>query len=121
MRLGLVGRAWMRGGLHWCGDECGVWDDYGASVDVSVWEESEQVGSDLVWCWCSLPFARGPGSERGRGGSGAFRGRGGGRSAGSAGGRGSGGRGRGAPAVEKTVEDLDAELESYHAEAMQTN
>lgn len=68
----------------------------------------------------SMPFARGPGSDRGRGGGSAFRGRGGGRS----GGRGAGGRGGGrgaAPAVEKTVEDLDADLETYHAEAMQTN
>jgi THO complex subunit 4 len=73
----------------------------------------------------SMPFTRGPGSDRGRGGSSAFRGRGGGRSAGGAGagGRGAGGRGggRSAPAVEKTVEDLDADLESYHADAMQTN
>ncbi|KAL2642039.1 hypothetical protein R1flu_009626 [Riccia fluitans] len=30
-------------------------------------------------------------------------------------------RGRGVPTVEKTAEDLDAELESYHAEAMQTS
>ncbi|KAG0577211.1 hypothetical protein M758_5G133500 [Ceratodon purpureus] len=69
----------------------------------------------------ALPFARGPGSDRGRGGSVAFRGRGGGRSAN--GGRGGGGRGggRGAPKEEKSVEDLDADLESYHAQAMETN
>jgi THO complex subunit 4 len=37
-------------------------------------------------------------------------------------GRGGRGRGRGgAPAEDKSVEDLDADLESYHAEAMQTN
>jgi len=73
----------------------------------------------------AMPFARGPGSDRGRGAGSAFRGRGGGRSGGrGAGGRGAGGRGGGrggAPAVEKTVEDLDADLETYHAEAMQTN
>jgi THO complex subunit 4 len=67
----------------------------------------------------AMPFARGPGSDRGRGAGGAFRGRGGSRGGRGAGGRG-GGRG-GAPAVEKTVEDLDADLETYHAEAMQTN
>ncbi|XP_024365630.1 THO complex subunit 4A isoform X2 [Physcomitrium patens] len=48
----------------------------------------------------------------------ALRGRGGGRSAGGVGGR---GERRSGPAVEKSAEDLDAELESYHAEAMQTN
>ena len=61
-----------------------------------------------------IPMARGRGSERPRGGATAVRGRGAGR-----GGR---GRGRGgAPAEDKSVEDLDADLESYHAEAMQTN
>ncbi|OAE31720.1 hypothetical protein AXG93_3384s1950 [Marchantia polymorpha subsp. ruderalis] len=51
----------------------------------------------------------------GRRGAGSFRGRG-------RGGRGtSAGRGKGGPVVEKTAEDLDAELESYHAEAMQTS
>lgn len=69
-------------------------------------------------CICSLPFARGPVSDRGRPGSSALRGRGGGRSAGGVGGR---GERRSGPAVEKSAEDLDAELESYHAEAMQTN
>ncbi|XP_024377464.1 THO complex subunit 4A [Physcomitrium patens] len=67
-----------------------------------------------------VPFVRGPGSFRGRG---AFRGRGVGRGAGRGVGR-SGGRGggrSGAPAVEKSVEDLDKELEAYHTEAMQTN
>lgn len=69
---------------------------------------------------CSLPFARGSGSERGIG---AFRGRGGrggGRGTVSRGGGRGGGRG-GAPAAEKTLEELDKELETYHAEAMQTN
>lgn len=61
-----------------------------------------------------IPMARGRGSERPRGGAATVRGRGAGR-----GGR---GRGRGgAPAEDKSVEDLDADLESYHAEAMQTN
>jgi THO complex subunit 4 len=37
-------------------------------------------------------------------------------------GRGRGtGRGRGSLAAEMSVEDLDADLENYHAEAMQTN
>jgi hypothetical protein len=105
----------------WAG--CRATDGGGGDPAVLVrvaWE----LGSDTTWRLCSLPFARGPGSERGRGVSGAFRGRGGGRSAGGAGGRGSGGRGGGrggAPKEEKSVEDLDAELETYHAEAMQTN
>jgi THO complex subunit 4 len=61
-----------------------------------------------------IPTTRGRGSERGRGGGAGGRGRGAGR-----GGR---GRGRGGPpAADKSVEDLDADLDSYHAEAMQTN
>lgn len=49
----------------------------------------------------------------GGGRRGSFRGRGRG--------RGNPGRGKGGSTVEKTAEDLDAELESYHAEAMQTS
>ena len=56
-----------------------------------------------------IPTTRGRGSERGRGAGGGGRGRGAGR-----------GRG-GPPAADKSVEDLDADLDSYHAEAMQTN
>ncbi|KAL3695580.1 hypothetical protein R1sor_009656 [Riccia sorocarpa] len=55
---------------------------------------------------------RGRGALGGRRGGGSFRGRGRGRGL---------GRGRGVPTVEKTAEDLDAELETYHAEAMQTS
>jgi THO complex subunit 4 len=54
---------------------------------------------------------RGRGFGGRRGGGSSFRGRGRGRGA---------GRGRGrVPAEEKSAEDLDAELETYHAEAMQ--
>ncbi|KAH9550917.1 hypothetical protein CY35_10G097200 [Sphagnum magellanicum] len=64
----------------------------------------------------AVPAAQGRGSVGGRrgggGGASTYRGRG----------RGQGtGRGRGSLAPEKSVEDLDADLENYHAEAMQTN
>jgi len=65
--------------------------------------------------WVCRPAARGRGGvggRRGGGGASTYRGRG----------RGQGtGRGRGSLAPEKSVEDLDADLENYHAEAMQTN
>jgi len=66
--------------------------------------------------WVRRPAAQGRGSVGGRrgggGGASTYRGRG----------RGQGtGRGRGSLAPEKSVEDLDADLENYHAEAMQTN
>lgn len=52
-----------------------------------------------------------------RGGRGGFRGRGRG-----GGGRGrGGGRGNGKKAVEKSAADLDKDLESYHADAMNTS
>lgn len=60
---------------------------------------------------CSRGRRGGPRSGSGRGGAG---GRGRGRGRGGAGGR---GRGR-KDAVEKSAEELDKELETYHAEAM---
>ncbi|CAM6014249.1 unnamed protein product [Sphagnum balticum] len=60
----------------------------------------------------AVPAARGHGNVGGRHGPNTYRGRG----------RGQGtGRGRGSLAAEMSVEDLDADLENYHAEAMQTN
>jgi len=53
-----------------------------------------------------------------RGGRGGFRGRGRG---GGGGGRGRGGKGNGKKAVEKSAADLDKDLESYHADAMNTS
>lgn len=59
-------------------------------------------------------------SAQGRGGFGRPRGGRGGRGSGRGRGQGSGqGRGRGGEKV--SAEDLDADLEKYHAEAMQTN
>lgn len=53
-----------------------------------------------------------------RNGSGRGRGRGRGRGGAGGGGGGGRGRGRGKDAVEKSAEQLDKELETYHAEAM---
>ena len=58
---------------------------------------------------------RGRGRGRGRGGRG--RGRGGGGGGSSSGG---GGRGKKKP-IDKSADDLDKELDNYHAEAMQTS
>jgi len=66
----------------------------------------------LIWLSNSFP-ARGGfnGSSRGGGGGGGDRGRG----------RGRGGRGRGGRTEPVSAADLDADLDKYHSEAMQTN
>jgi THO complex subunit 4 len=69
-------------------------------------------GSKKNFCCLCSPAARGHGNVGSRHGPNTYRGRGRGRGT---------GRGRGSLAAEMSVEDLDADLENYHAEAMQTN
>ena len=64
----------------------------------------------LIWLSNSFP-ARGGFNGSSRGGGGGDRGRG----------RGRGGRGRGGRTEPVSAADLDADLDKYHSEAMQTN
>lgn len=87
----------------------------------------------MIAFWCLFGSAAGFSSQRGRGGPRSGRGRGGGRRGRgrgrdrdrgrgrSDGGSGGGGGGRGKKPVEKSADELDKELDNYHAEAMQTS